>query len=357
VTYDHASFPPEPPPPEGVPFLNDLPPDWYDVEPGPFLSLPAPDQPALPGFEPLATRDERWVWLEARLVGLEQRDRAGEVSGYEVGCVDLYASTISGDLGGGYLPVQTFAPDERARAEDFFSRLAGYADVKDLAAHDLPDLAERAAAQIATREGHDPPGWRGLTPEEYGRYESEFGLVETARPEDSPPDYAHDDLLRLAYELGGVVVELEEPRPAAQTLSEIGLATGDFDPDADRPPFYDAATNTAYWIGVYQPDPGDREMCVASILSLTRDAETGAYDAQLAPCMVGDWDQAYAASQHLIRIAEHRADIERVFEAAEGMAIAANQREAWQHARGMALEPDMAQDLGEYAADQWEVKL
>jgi hypothetical protein len=222
---------------------------------------------------------------------------------------------------------------------------------------DLPDLAERAAAQIAAREGFESPGWRGLTPEEYERYESEFGLIETAGPDDSPPDYAHDDLLRLAYELGGVVVDLEEPHPAALALSDIGLAAGDFDPDADRPPFYDAATNTAYWIGVYQPDPADHEVCVASVLSLTPDADTGAYDAQLAPCMVGDWDQAYSASQHLIGIAERRADIERVFEAAEGMAIAADQREAWQRARGVPLEPDTAQDLGEHAAEQWEVDL
>jgi hypothetical protein len=357
VTYDHASFPPEPPPPEGVPFLDDLPPEADDVEPEFFMSVPAPDQPALPGFEPLAMPDERWLWLEARLVGLEQRDGAGEISGYEVGCVDLYADTTSGDLGGAYLRVQAFGPDEQARAEDFFTRLTGYAHAKDLATHNLPDLAERAAAQIAAREGREPPGWRGLTPEEYGRYESEFGLIETARPDDSPPDFAHDELLRLAYELGGEVVDLEEPRPAAQALGDIGLAAGDFDPDADRPPFYDAAKNTAYWIGVYQPDPGDREVCVASILSLTRDADTGEYDAQLAPCMVGDWDQAYAASQHLIRIAERRADIERVFEAAEGMAIAADQREAWQHERGVPLEPDTAQDLGEYAADQWEVEL
>jgi hypothetical protein len=98
-------------------------------------------------------------------------------------------------------------------------------------------------------------------------------------------------------------------------------------------------------------------VCVASILSLTRDADTGEYDAQLAPCMVGDWNQAYAASRHLIRIAERRADIGRVFEAAEGMAIAADQREAWQYERGVPLGPDTSQDLGEYAADQWEVAL
>jgi hypothetical protein len=157
--------------------------------------------------------------------------------------------------------------------------------------------------------------------------------------------------------LGGVEVEMDDPRPAAQALEDIGLAAEGFDPDQDLPPHYDAATHTAYWIGVYQPDPGDEEVCVASILSLTRDPDTGAYEAQLAPCVAGDWDKAYAASEHLIAIAERSDDIERVFEAAEGMAIAADQREAWQHDRGVALEPASAQDIADYAAQQWELDL
>ena len=140
-------------------------------------------------------------------------------------------------------------------------------------------------------------------------------------------------------------------------MEEIGLSADGFDPDQDMPPFYDTGTNTAYWIGVYQPDPGDREVCVASILSLTRDPDSGAYEAQLAPCMVGDWDRAYEASEHLIGVAERSEDIERVFEAAEGMAIAANQREGWLHERGISLEPESSQDIGKYAAQTWELDL
>ena len=331
------------------------PPDLDDYEPEPFVV--APGQPALPGLEPPQPPDS-WAWLDARIVGLEQFDDAGKLSGYQVGCVDLYADTVSGDLGGALLPVGSFGPDNLDAAEDLFQRLNGYVNARGLSAHQVPDLAERAAAKIAERESVDTPEWRALSPDEYTLFEREFGLDQAAAP-DIPPDHAHDDLLRTAYELGGVAVTLDEPEhtPAAQALEDIGLAVEGFDPDHDPPPFYDDVTNTAYWIGVYQPDADDRDVCVASILSLTRGPDSGAYEAQLAPCMVGDWDRAYEASEHLIQIAERSADIERVFEAAEGMAIAGQQRDDWQHERGVALEPESAQDIGEYAAQQWELEL
>jgi hypothetical protein len=272
--------------------------------------------------------------------------------------VDLYADTVSGDLGGTFLRVQAFEPDELDQAEDLFNRLNNYAYDQGMDAHDIPDLAERAAAKIAGREGEESPEWRALTPNEYALFEREFGLAQEPEP-DIPPEYAHDELLRAAYELGGVAVEIEEPEhyPAAQALEDIGLSADGFDPDRDPPPFYDEATNTAYWIGVYQPDLDDREVCIASILSLTRDPDSGAYEALLAPCVVGDWDKAYEASEHLIGVADRSDDIERVFEAAEGMAIAGNQRDEWQHERGVELEPDSARDIGEYAAQQWELDL
>ncbi|HMN12762.1 MAG TPA: hypothetical protein PKD55_10610 [Bellilinea sp.] len=363
----YADYPPEPPPdyeydfeppPDDLRFMDEPPPEKYDYEPEPFVV--SPDQQSLPGFEPpLPEPPVNWSWLDARFVGLEQVDAGGDLTGYEVGCVDLYADTVSGDLGGTFLRVQAFAPDELDQAEDLFNRLNNYAYDQGMGAHDIPDLAERAAAKIAGREGEEPPAWRALTSDEYMLFEREFGLAPAAPEPDVPPEYAHDDLLRTAYELGGVVVEMEEQEhyPAAQALEEIGLSADGFDPDRDPPPFYDARTNTAYWIGVYQPDPSDREVCVASILSLTRDPDSGVYEAQLAPCVVGDWDKAYEASEHLIGVADRSDDIERVFEAAEGMAIAGNQRDEWQHERGVELEPDSAQDIGEYAAQQWELDL
>ncbi len=375
MTYQPDTFPPEPPPdyefdyepppeavismppPDDLSFMDEPPPEAYDYEPEPFVV--SPDQQALPGFEPPQPEPpDNWSWLDARFVGLEQVDAGGEVTGYEVGAVDLYADTVSGDLGGTFLRVQAFDAGELDQAEDLLNRLNDYAYDQGMGAHDIPDLAERAAAKIAGREGEEIPEWRALTPNEYTLFEREFGLARDPEP-DVPPEYAHDELLRTAYELGGVVVEMEEPEhyPAAQALEEIGLSADGFDPDRDPPPFYDQATNTAYWIGVYQPDPDDQEVSVASILSLTRDPDSGVYEAQLAPCVVGDWDKAYEASEHLIGVADRSDDIERVFEAAEGMAIAGNQRGEWQHERGVELEPDSAQDIGEYAAQQWELDL
>ena len=41
----------------------------------------------------------------------------------------------------------------------------------------------------------------------------------------------------------------------------------------------------------------------------------------------------------------------------EGEAIAAHQREGWQHGRGVPLEPESAQYIGDYAARTWELHL
>jgi hypothetical protein len=363
VDFPPEEFPPEPPPaeydyepPDDVHFWSE-PPETYDYAPEPFLTAAAPDQQALPGLEPLLTEPpSEWSWMDARFVGLEQFDPAGQLTGYEVGCVDLYANVETGDLGGTFLQVQTFGSDQLEQAEDLFNRLNGYAYDKDLAAYELPDLAEKAAAKIARREGLEVSSWRGLTPDEYTMFGRELGFVQDIDP-DMPPEYVQDDLLRAAYDLSGVAVDVEAAEPAARALTGIGLAAEDFDPDRDVPPFYDETTQTAYWIGIYQPDPDDRDTCVASILSLTRDPDTGSYEAQLAPCVAGNWEKAYQSSEHLIGIAQRSDDIERVFEAAEGMAIAADQHDTWQKDRGVPLEPESARDIADYAVQTWEMNL
>src|SRR5690606_38812988 len=114
----YTDYPPEPPaykfdhepPPDALRFMDEPPPEAYDDEPEPFVI--SPDQQSLPGFEPPPPEPpDNWSWLDARFVGLEQVDVSGEVTGYEVGCVDLYADTLSGDLGGTFLRVQAFGPD------------------------------------------------------------------------------------------------------------------------------------------------------------------------------------------------------------------------------------------------------
>ncbi len=197
-------------PPDELRFLEEPPPEEYDYEPEPFMV--APGQQALPGMEPPDEPPDHWAWLDARFVGLEQVDADGNLTGYEVGCVDLYADTVSGDLGGTFLRVQDFGPDELDEAEDLFNRLNNHAYDRGLAAHELPGLAEKVARKIATREGYEPPRWRELTSDEYSLFAREFGLEREAGP-DIPPEYARDELLRTAYQLGGV--EVEPPDPAA----------------------------------------------------------------------------------------------------------------------------------------------
>ena len=173
-----------------------------------------------------------------------------------------------------------------------------------------------------------------------------------------------DPLLRTAIELGGVVAEPEpvveeaafQALPSANALAAIGMQAADVDPDAQPPPFYDAETGTAYWIGVFQSDKDDRANCVTSILSLRRDAQTGELQAQLAPCVPGNWDKACAAAEYLTEVA-HKDGMEQVFDVAKGMALATGQRDLWQNQRGVPLEFDAARDIAADTRAGWEVEL
>jgi hypothetical protein len=181
---------------------------------------------------------------------------------------------------------------------------------------------------------------------------------------DEPPDNVVDPLIQTAIELGSVAravePEVETPQiedgSAFQALNAIGIEAENFDPAKDPPPFYDAETGTAYWIGVFQPDKEDRENCVTSILSLGRNPETGEMEAQLAPCVPGEWDKAYASAEYLIQVAQ-KGGIDRCFDAAEGMALATDQRELWESERGVALEAEAAHEIAEYTRAAWEVEL
>jgi hypothetical protein len=95
---------------------------------------------------------------------------------------------------------------------------------------------------------------------------------------------------------------------------------------------------------------------VTSILSLGRNPDTGEMEAQLAPCDPGDWDKAYSSAEYLIQVAD-RGGIEQLFDTAEGMALATDQREFWETERGMPLEADTVRDIADYTRDTWEVEL
>ncbi|MCB9452403.1 MAG: hypothetical protein H6672_13280 [Anaerolineaceae bacterium] len=317
--------------------------------------VPPLSQDGLQGFEPPEPADEGWGWHDARLIGVE-RDTDGGTR-YEIGAIDVYANINTGDLGGSYLPVASFEDVDVAAA--FYHTLQEQMHDQGLPAYQVPEFAEARAAEM----NPEPENWRGASPEEYAAYEHLRDLDDGGiGGRDEPPDTAIDPLIRTAAELGGVVVEPEVEAPqiadesAFQALNAIGIEAENFDPAKDPPPFYDAETGTAYWIGVFQPDKEDRENCVTSILSLGRNPETGEMEAQLAPCVPGEWDKAYASAEYLIQVAQ-KGGIDRCFDAAEGMALATDQRELWESERGVALEPDAAKEIADYTRDAWEVDL
>jgi hypothetical protein len=79
-------------------------------------------------------------------------------------------------------------------------------------------------------------------------------------------------------------------------------------------------------------------------------------EAQLAPCVPGDWDKTHEAAEYLLGVVE-KGGIERAFETAEGMALATDQRELWEAERGLPLEPGAAQELADYTREEWEIDL
>lgn len=362
----------EPPPPDGAfalpddPFMGgmgvaeafdtDYLPEhnpWEPVEPE--VKLDAPPQTL--DFDTPMPVDERWQWQDARLIGLDREDESGVR--YEIGAVEMYANPNTGDLGGTYLPIASFEDVDVAAA--FYDDLHGQIHDGGLTAYEIAGFAENQAAALQS----EPVQWRSAGQIEYDAYEQLQRLDGRYLPEvDVPPAEALDPLLQAAIDLGGVVVreEVEVAAPAAddraafQALNAIGIEAEGFDPAKDPPPFIDPQAGRAYWIGVFQADKDDPDHCVASILSLGRNPETDELEAQFAPCVPGTWDKAYSAAEYLIDVAQ-KGGIERCFDAAEGMALATDQRGLWDDRRGVQLEPQEAQGIAEYAREQWEVDL
>ncbi|MBI1282218.1 MAG: hypothetical protein GC179_29090 [Anaerolineaceae bacterium] len=317
------------------------------------LDMP-PSQDGLQGFERPEPLDENWGWHDARLIGVERETE--DNTRYEIGAMDVYANLDTGDLGGSYLPIATFEDVDVAAA--YYHTLQEQIHDQGLAVHQVPEFAEKQALAM----NPEPQNWRGAAPEEYAAYEHLRDLDDgSIAGRDDPPDYMMDPLLQTAVELGGVAPVAEqylpvEDQPAFQALNAIGIQAEGFDPTKDPPPFYDAETGTAYWIGVFQPDKDDRENCVTSILSLGRNPETGEMEAQLAPCVPGEWDKAYTAAEYLIEVAQKNG-IDHCFDAAEGMALVTDQRELWDKDRGVEIEPNATRDIADYARDNWEIEL
>lgn len=318
----------------------------------PFASSDLEDAGVPTAAAPTYSSDDGWGWHDAAIVAVGRVLPDGETEQYSIGAVDLYANAHTGDLGGSYLEIGTF--DDLDEAAAYYHELNGDIHEQGLLPFQLVDYATDRAAERAAERGNPSPQWRAAGDVEYAAYE-EMQSLDAPNAPDLPPD----DL-----DLEALFAEPEPVRAVADTadsatfraLHEIGIAADGFGPETDPPPFIDPETGTAYWIGVFQPDKGDPDNAVTSILSLGRDPETGEVEAQLAPVVPGDWDKAYGAAEYLLGVVE-KGGIERAFEAAEGMALAADQRELWERERGIPLEPDAAQDLADYTRDQWEIDL
>ena len=328
-----------------------MPEDPFPVTDGDGSPLPADPAPwhphdapvGLPDLAQPAPDDRDWSWYDARVIGI---DRGPDVEQrFEVGAIDLYVNSDSGDIGGTYLTVERFDDAEVGAAYLY--------ELQDssLTGHDVIAQAERAV-----RERGDQPQWRGASALEYEAYEYQAGLTVGDAVPDLPPDSALEQLLETARSLGATITRRDiPPDDAAKALNTIGLNADTFDPVHNPPPFHDPQSGLSYWIGVYQPDSGSRDHCITSILSLGRNPETGVMEAQLAPCAAGDWDRAYATAEYLIGIAQ-KGGIEPVFDIAEGMAIATDQRALWTADRGLPLEPDAAQALIKDEHTGWEIE-
>lgn len=321
--------------------------DDYLPEDDPFEPAPTGEQPSVGVALSSVGDEDGWAWHDAALIAVERTDANGDVTNYSIGAVDLYANANTGDIGGSYLEIGTFQDIDEAAG--FYHQLQGAIHDRQVLPFQLVDFAEERVNDL----GAAAPAWGVAGPAEYAAYEETRSLDSIAAP-DLPPD--EFDLEALFGRETDPVQSLETDTPTFKALREIGISADGFDPDNDPPPFVDPETGTAYWIGVFQPDKNDPDNAVTSILSLGRDPETGEVEAQLAPIVPGEWDKAYGAAEYLLGVVE-KGGIDRAFEAAEGMALASDQRELWERERGIPLEADAAQDLADFTRDQWEIEL
>jgi hypothetical protein len=366
--------------------------EWDDLPPPPDLDFSMPDDPFpdelfagnlynyLPDddpFDPFTlsdtegsgvpsavssySADDVWSWHDASIIAVGRVLEDGEQEQYSIGAIDLYANVHTGDLGGSYIEIETF--DDIDQAAAYYHELQEDIHERGLLPFQLVDYATDRAAGRAAARGEPAPEWRGAADVEYAAYEEMRSLDAPGAP-DLPPDdldldaiFAGDvpDLNELFGDEDTRAPSAEETA-AFKALRDIGIAPDGFNPDADPPPFIDPDTGTAYWIGVFQPDRDDPQNCVTSILSLGRDPDTGEMEAQLAPCVPGDWDKTHEAAEYLLGVVE-KGGIERAFETAEGMALATDQRELWEAERGLPLEPGAAQELADYTREEWEIDL
>ncbi len=308
-----------------------LPEELYAAEP---LDLPT-EVYSTQGIHPPASeglpieRDSTWRLQHTGILIEEVFTDAPTPDHYAVGVVEVWQDPQTGDQTGTYLHMAD-AP-HLARAEEMRSNIYRLADEAEVADADLGDFAH---GLIKHRNE-----WQPLT-------EAQWQVVDQALAPDTP-DFqddatwaARDRLLAQVFEVSGDELEREEidqTHELQTVMRGLGLQAEDFNPANTPPPLFDDSTNTAYWIGVYQPDPSNPSEAITSILSIQQD-DNGQPVAHLAPVATGDWDHAYRTAEYLLGVAERTQDVGQVLDAAEGMAVATQQRDLW----GIPVEEDIA---------------
>ena len=285
------------------------------------------------------SRSQALNLIDARFVGIEYQSEPGVATGYGVGAIEVYADTTN-ETGstGRYLEIATFSDPLAAVA--LYDTLQNPVEKGWIADYAVYELADFAAAEYGA-----PEPWRDVTADDLAIYDWYAGHNLAVEPPEIVPDFQQS-----------TAAKPEQADPAFHALSAIGIQAADFDPAQEPPPYYDPATETAYWIGIFQTDLEDPATCIASVLSLGRNPESGEFEAQLAPCVPGDWDKAFESSQHLLTVME-RDGLDACFLAAEAMAIATDQRDLWETERGLPLESDYAEQAAEYAQETWKLDL
>lgn len=327
----------EPYAPPPIPLAQDyaVPEEVYAAEP---LELPA-EIYAAQGINPPASegvrieRDSTWRLQHSGILIEEVLADAAEPDHYAVGVVEVWQDPQTGDQTGAYLHMAD-AP-HLERAEEMRRNIYHLADEAGVSDPELGDFAHGLIKQRGE--------WQPLTDAQW-----EVALAaQTAAPD--MPDFqddpqgawaARDQLLAQVFEVSGDELEraeIDQPHELQTVMHGLGFQVEDFDPANTPPPLFDENTNTAYWIGVYQPDPTNPNEAITSMLSI-QPGDDGQPIAHLAPVATGDWDHAYRTAEYLLKVAERTQDIEQVLDTAEAMAVATQQRELW----GIPVEEDIA---------------
>ncbi len=259
-----------------------------------------------------------------------QPDPHVDPTGYAVGVVEVWQDPLTGDQAGSYLHLAE-APHLQ-RAEETQANIYSLADEAGVSDAAFGDFAH----DLIKGRGD----WQPLT-------DAQWQQVDKALAPYSP-DFDDDARWAERNHLLAQVFKTIEPQHLPdydQAVKDLGIQLEGFDPATTPPPLFDAKTNTAYWIGVYQ-DPETPDQGITSLLSIQMD-ENDAPQARLAPVAMGDFDHAHRTAEYMLTVAERTQDVAQVLDVAEGMAVATQHRELWDSEQGIPVERDIAFSLVE----------